>query len=270
MADDARISTAFPRHPKTVKLKRRLGAEGCWSLLCLILWVVDNHPDGDLRAMAAEDIEIAADWDSKPGLLVSTLVEVRFLDGEEGSYRIHDWAEHQPWVVGRPARQAASRIANDARWHGKRIASDSDAPRMRVARGADGTGVPTSPPLPLPPRTIKSKAPVRTFIHPTLEEVRDYCHECGSHVDPQQWFNYYESNGWKVGKNPMKEWRASVRYWEKNGVNHANVNGTRSKSAQRAQHNKQAIIDAFTKTIGRTDLPHRAQLQARSAGGTTR
>ena len=62
MADDARISTAFPRHPKTVKLQRRLGATGCGSLVCLFLWVADNRPDGDLSGMSDEDIEIAAGW----------------------------------------------------------------------------------------------------------------------------------------------------------------------------------------------------------------
>ena len=60
MADDARISTAFPQHPKTVKLKRRLGYEGCWALLCFWLWVADNRPAGDLSGLSAEDIEIAA------------------------------------------------------------------------------------------------------------------------------------------------------------------------------------------------------------------
>jgi len=51
---------------------------------------------------------------------------------------------------------------------------------------------------------------------PTLDEVRAYCQERNNGVDPDRWFNYYTANGWKVGKNPMKDWKACVRTWEKN------------------------------------------------------
>lgn len=50
---------------------------------------------------------------------------------------------------------------------------------------------------------------------PSLEDVKEYCSIRSNSVDPEKWFNYYESNGWKVGKNPMKDWRAAVRTWEK-------------------------------------------------------
>ena len=57
----------------------------------------------------------------------------------------------------------------------------------------------------------------KRFIAPTLEEVQAYCQERGNTVDPERFIDYYSSNGWKVGKNPMKDWRAAVRTWEKNG-----------------------------------------------------
>ena len=55
----------------------------------------------------------------------------------------------------------------------------------------------------------------RRFTKPTLEEVKAYCYERNKGVDPEKWFNYYSSNGWKVGKNPMKDWKAAVRTWER-------------------------------------------------------
>lgn len=56
-----------------------------------------------------------------------------------------------------------------------------------------------------------------TLYKPTLEEVTAYCQERKNSVDPQHWFDYYSANGWKVGgRNSMKDWRASVRLWEKN------------------------------------------------------
>lgn len=51
------------------------------------------------------------------------------------------------------------------------------------------------------------------FTPPTVEEVRAYCTEKGYTVDPQRFVDYYTSNGWRVGKNPMKDWKAAVRTW---------------------------------------------------------
>lgn len=54
----------------------------------------------------------------------------------------------------------------------------------------------------------------KRFVKPTLDEVRDYCNERHNIVNPEHFMDYYESNGWRVGKNPMKDWKATVRSWE--------------------------------------------------------
>ena len=51
-------------------------------------------------------------------------------------------------------------------------------------------------------------------IPPILEEVIAYCKERNSLVNPTNWFNFYESKGWMIGKNKMVDWRAAVRTWE--------------------------------------------------------
>lgn len=56
--------------------------------------------------------------------------------------------------------------------------------------------------------------PKRTrFIPPTVAQVQQYCQEKGYAIDPQRFIDYYESNGWMVGKNKMKDWKAAVRSW---------------------------------------------------------
>lgn len=55
------------------------------------------------------------------------------------------------------------------------------------------------------------------FTAPTIDQVKAYCLERHNKVDPERFVNYYESNGWKVGKNPMRDWKAAVRTWETNG-----------------------------------------------------
>ena len=63
---------------------------------------------------------------------------------------------------------------------------------------------------------VEDKKPKRKrFVPPTLSEVSDYCKERNNSVDPERFIDYYESNGWKVGKNPMKDWKAAVRTWER-------------------------------------------------------
>lgn len=53
------------------------------------------------------------------------------------------------------------------------------------------------------------------FTPPTVSEVAAYCKERHNDVNPQRFVDWYTANGWKVGKNPMKDWRAAVRNWEK-------------------------------------------------------
>ena len=55
----------------------------------------------------------------------------------------------------------------------------------------------------------------KRFEKPTLSEIEQYCIERNNNVNAEQFFDYYESNGWKVGKNSMKDWKAAVRVWER-------------------------------------------------------
>ena len=59
----------------------------------------------------------------------------------------------------------------------------------------------------------------RGFTPPTLEEVTAYCQERHNNIDPQTFIDYYESNGWMVGKNRMKDYKATIRRWEQNAKN---------------------------------------------------
>lgn len=54
------------------------------------------------------------------------------------------------------------------------------------------------------------------FLKPHLDEISEYCRERNNNIDAQRFFDYYEANGWKVGKNPMQDWKAAVRTWERN------------------------------------------------------
>jgi uncharacterized protein YdaU (DUF1376 family) len=70
-----------------------------------------------------------------------------------------------------------------------------------------------------PPGATRPAPKGATFVRPTLQEVAAYCADraASGHrpVDPQAWFDHYTANGWRVGRNPMKDWRAAVRTWER-------------------------------------------------------
>ena len=71
------------------------------------------------------------------------------------------------------------------------------------------------------------------FIKPTVEEIEAYCDEKGIFgFDAQKFIDYYESIGWKVGKNPMKDWKATVRTWVRNDMERRK----REKQREREQY----------------------------------
>ena len=63
---------------------------------------------------------------------------------------------------------------------------------------------------------IKVKRDV--FIKPSIVELKNYMLEIGMNDVSEKWFDYYESNGWLVGKNKMKNWKAAVRTWKSNNL----------------------------------------------------
>lgn len=52
------------------------------------------------------------------------------------------------------------------------------------------------------------------FVPPQVPEVAAYCAERGNDVDARAFCDFYASKGWRVGRSPMKDWRAAVRTWE--------------------------------------------------------
>lgn len=68
----------------------------------------------------------------------------------------------------------------------------------------------------------------KTFTKPTIDEIQDYCIERNNNVNAEQFFDHYESNGWKVGKNSMKDWKAAVRTWERSEYRKPNPNSKKN------------------------------------------
>ncbi len=101
---------------------------------------------------------------------------------------------------------------------------------------------------------VKRETVREHYSRPSLGEVTSYCEERGKGIDPQQWFDFYTSNGWKVGRNSMKDWRAAVRTWEKNKLG-GNRGTSHDRNAERVARNREAIITGLgiSSKVGRSE-----------------
>lgn len=85
-----------------------------------------------------------------------------------------------------------------------------------------------------------SPAPQR-FVKPTVDEVAQYCRDRNNTVDAEAFVAFYESNGWKVGRNPMRDWRQAVITWEKRQHE--------ERKAQRRAHRQESIVESGIKVL---------------------
>lgn len=109
-------------------------------------------------------------------------------------------------------------IGSESYWaEKKRLQREQEKPLMLDNVQPMSNESPTCPSKSKSKRESKSnsKNKSKKFIPPTLEEVKDYCFERNNQVDAEAFIDFYTSKGWMVGKNPMKDWKACVRTWEK-------------------------------------------------------
>jgi hypothetical protein len=67
-----------------------------------------------------------------------------------------------------------------------------------------------------PKRTPKKQTVSVRFTTPLILEIRNYCIERNNGIDAEQFFDFYQSKNWMIGKNKMKDWKAAIRTWERN------------------------------------------------------
>lgn len=127
-SNDIRVDCGWPSHHKTKRLERRLPT-GPRCLIQLWCYAAIHRTDGNLVGMDDDDVEEAAGWKGKRGSFVAACLDPGpggslsgkprfgfFERRDDGVIVLHDWDEHQPWLVSRPARQASARHATDIRW----------------------------------------------------------------------------------------------------------------------------------------------------------
>ena len=94
---------------------------------------------------------------------------------------------------------------------------------------------------------VSVKKESKRFVKPTIEEIRAYIFEKGYTFDAEAFFAFYESNGWKVGRNPMKNWKMACTTWAKNRNN--NNSYGRAKTNTEKFYESIAEANEFSKRL---------------------
>lgn len=164
MNTDIRIAVSFLGHRKRKRLRMLLGAGSTDCLLDLWISTAMNHPSGVLSGMDEIDIALEAGWEGDAQKFVDAMLQSGFLERmDDGTYRLHDWEEHQAYVIKSPSRKAAAQDAARVRWEKDRMrkACGEHADGMQPALPDDANGnAPLPSPVPVPdPKPKRQKTP---------------------------------------------------------------------------------------------------------------
>lgn len=166
------------------------------------------------------------------GLKGNELIVFAFLNGysQEGQGCYYGSLSHLQRVCGIASRQTAIDVLKslmakgyisktENQFNGIKVVSYSVCPKVRqdvqkMDRGCPENGHNNKEDININNNSLYKRESSR-FQKPSIDEIRQYCISRNKSVDPEQFFNFYESKGWTIGKSHMKDWRAAVRTWEK-------------------------------------------------------
>lgn len=147
MNSDIRISVGFLDHPKTIKLRRRVGNDAVLCLMRLWFYAAQYKPSGHFNGMTDEDLEIAANWSGECGEFVRAACDVGFIDRDGASYVLHDWDIHNSWAFHAEERSKAAKEKASKRWAKK---SNTESNAVSNADSNANGNAPSPNPIPLP------------------------------------------------------------------------------------------------------------------------
>ena len=173
------------------------------KLIRIWIWADQQTITGDARSVTRASLDRLT---QRHGF-ADAMLKCGWLEETEGGFHFVNFDRHNGETAKTRALNAKRNGKLRSRRHVRDAASVTSAsPREEKRREDIDTPIGVSGQTPKPTQS--------RFTKPTLEEVREYCQSRKNSVDPQKFLDHYESNGWRVGKNPMRNWQASVRTWE--------------------------------------------------------
>lgn len=203
---------------KRIKKLRKMAGGDTYVIIYLKMQLKALKTGGVLEYTGVEEQfadELALDLDEEPDDVRVTLMFLLQYGLCECSDNVHYFL---PWVE----QNTGSETASTQRWREWRDRKRIDAWADEKVKALETNKTPTEHQQTAnveKEKEIEKEIDInkRRFRPPTVEEVTEYCKERKNRVDPQSFVDFYESKGWYVGKNKMRDWKAAVRTWEKNG-----------------------------------------------------
>jgi hypothetical protein len=234
------------RHDRKLKrIIKEFGVEG-YGIYFMLLEVLREQTD--LR-YPIRDIDLLADEFNTSEAKIKTIIGNYdlFIIDEKAMFFSPKQAEYlQPYF----AKSERARNAAILRWSEQKQLPENSKSNANAYANAeqmqcDGNASKV--------KKSKVKESIVKSTLPALNEVEMYCKERGNGIDPQKWYDHYTANGWMVGRNKMKDWRAAVRTWERNGLS-TPAKPARPPSTIKDQDGNDIVNPAYKQW--RKDNPH--------------
>lgn len=246
---------------KRIKKLRRMAGGDTYTIIYLKMQLLAMKTDGTLTWTGLEDDfaeELALDLDESADDIKVTLSYLLHCGLAETSDNVNFFF---PYAVANTGSETAStQRSRECRARQKMLQCNTDATQLQQECNAPATQ---------PQRTcsvekeidkeidtidreeIENVAHRVRFKPPTVEEVAAYCRERGNNVDPQQFVDHYESNGWMRGKTKIKDWRACVRTWERDSNGKPKKIITAAEAAPHRSMTSQSDLDYLNDILRR-------------------
>jgi len=223
--------TNLDRHHKLIRFQTamRWSRNEAVGFLHRFWWsVLEVSPSGDVTALTLPEV-MSETLNMKLDVIqdaILKLEEFGFLDRVGDKLLVHGWLEYAGRYLSESLfKRHPEKMSEVRSMHEREPSEDSPRTVQGMSLIPDRT-VPT-----LPDRTKpkdKNIGPPRpTFQRPSVDEVRDFIRLNHYDVVGETFHAYYESNGWKVGRNPMRDWKAAVRTWHGKSYGKGGSNGNR-------------------------------------------
>lgn len=194
---------------KRIKKLRNMAGGSTYTIIYLKMQLLSLRTEGVLTWTGLEDNfadELALDLDERPEDVEVTLM---YLLKTGLAETVDNVSFVLPWVLENTGSEGASA----QRWRDWKARQVLDSNKQLTEPKQITNG---EIELELEKELEKrDREKNRRFTPPTLDEVKAYCLERHNSIDAERFVDYYTANGWKVGKNSMKDWKAAVRTWEK-------------------------------------------------------
>ena len=233
---------------KVTALRRKFSHTG-YAVWCFLLETLTDSEDFELPYSEVDQELLAADYDvpvEELREIIDYATRIGLLQQEDG--KVYSEALKRRFIPLLEARERRRQRAEINRQNGRRGGNPNfrkGQPNPYYQRGEDNQNITETaqnisednPKVkeskakeskPIKKTPVGEKKNASRFSAPTVDEVRAYAQEKGFSIDPEHFVDYYTSNGWRVGRNPMKDWRATVRTWASRDRAQTPVHGAQS------------------------------------------